>query len=237
MCDSGSVVMQRLEYQGSDGVSLLAQLVLPAGDGPFPGVLVAHEWWGNTDYPRSRARQLAAQGYAALTVDLYGQGRATASPDEARVWMLDALAQPQRLRMRFEAGLALLRYQPQISAQQIAAIGYCFGGRVVLDMARQGLDLVGVASFHGLLGTDTPAVPDAVTAAILVAHGDADELVTESDVARFEVEMQQAGVQYSLKRYPGAPHAYSNPASPNYRKAADQRAWADLTEFLQRLFD
>ena len=124
MCDSGSVVMQRLDYQGSDGVSLVAQLVLPAGDGPFPGVLVANEWWGNTDYPSSRARQLAAQGYAALTVDLYGQGRATASPDEARVWMLDALAQPQRLRMRFEEGLALLRHQQQISAQQIAAIGY-----------------------------------------------------------------------------------------------------------------
>ena len=151
--------------------------------------------------------------------------------------MLDALADPQRLRMRFEAGLALLRRQSQVSDQQIAAIGYCFGGRVVLDMARQGLDLAGVASFHGLLGTDTPAMPGMVKAAILVAHGDADELVSESDVSHFEVEMHNAGARYNLKRYQGAPHSYSNPASPNYRKLADQRSWTDLMEFLQQLFD
>nr|WP_256349576.1 dienelactone hydrolase family protein [Pseudomonas sp. D8002] len=150
---------------------------------------------------------------------------------------MDALADSERLRMRFEAGLELLRRQPQVSDQQVAAIGYCFGGRVVLDMARQGLDLIGVASFHGLLGTDTPAIPGMVKAVILVAHGDADELVSESDLSRFEVEMYEAGVRYSLKRYSGALHSYSNPASPNYRKVADQRSWADLMEFLRQLFD
>lgn len=231
-----SLNLERLDYSGPDGEPLVGYLALPTGDGLSPAVLVAHEWWGTTDYPRSRARQLAELGYCALAIDLYGQGETTAEPSEALTLMQAALAQPDRLRMRFEAGLALIRQHSQVNPRQVAAIGYCFGGRVVLDMARQGLDLAGVASFHGLLSTDTPATPGSVKAAILVAHSDADDLVPDSDVARFENEMRAAGAHYSLKRYPGVPHAYSNPASPNYQEAADERSWADLTAFLGMLF-
>ncbi|MBA4243668.1 MAG: dienelactone hydrolase [Pseudomonas sp.] len=200
-----------------------------------PGVLVVHEWWGPNDYAHSRARQLAALGYRALAVDMYGRG-STTDAGQAGEWMRIALADPVQLRERFEAGLQLLRQQPGVDPWRIAAIGYCFGGRVVLDMARQGADLAGVASIHGLLRTEVPAQRGLLKAKILVAHGDADLLVDDAEVQRFEAEMRDAGADLWLRRYPAAPHGFSNPASSGYQEEAERYSWADVQAFLVSLF-
>ncbi|WP_191833978.1 dienelactone hydrolase family protein [Pseudomonas fluorescens] len=200
-----------------------------------PGVLVVHEWWGPNDYAHSRARQLAALGYRALAVDMYGRG-STTDAGQAGEWMRIALADPVQLRERFEAGLQLLRQQPGVDPRRIAAIGYCFGGRVVLDMARQGLDLAGVASIHGLLRTELPAQRGSLRAKILVAHGDADLLVDDAEVQRFEAEMRHAGADLWLRRYPAASHGFSNPASSGYQEEAERRSWADVQAFFETLF-
>lgn len=200
-----------------------------------PGILVVHEWWGPNDFAYSRAQQLAALGYRALAIDMYGRGSAT-DAGQAGEWMRTALADPAQLRERFEAGLQLLRQQPGVDPRRIAAIGYCFGGRVVLDMARQGLDLAGVASIHGLLTTEVPAYRGSLRAKILVAHGDADLLVDDAEVQRFEAEMRNAGANLWLRRYPAAPHGFSNPASSGYQEEAERCSWADVQVFLETLF-
>lgn len=200
-----------------------------------PGILVVHEWWGPNDYAYSRTQQLAALGYRTLAIDMYGRG-STTDAGQAGEWMREALANPVQLRERFEAGLQLLRQQPGVDSRCIAAIGYCFGGRVVLDMARQGLDLAGVASIHGLLTTEVPAQRGTLKAKVLVAHGDADLLVDDAEVQRFEAEMRDAGAGLWLRRYPAAPHGFSNPASSGYQEEAERRSWTDVQKFFEILF-
>lgn len=235
---SASAVRTReLSYRSaSSDVSLAGYHASPEGDQLRPGVLVVHEWWGLNDYARQRARELAALGYSALAIDMYGDGRSATDPQQAGQLMHAALADPALLRERFLAGLALLRQLPGTDAERLAAIGYCFGGRVVLDMARQGEPLAGVVSFHGLLGTATPATPGSVKAKILVAHGDADSFVSAEEVARFEAEMQAAQADCRVCHYPDAPHGFTNSASPGYQQEADQRSWLDMQQFLRDLW-
>ena len=229
---------REIAYQGAAGDALVGYYACDERrPGPRPGVLVVHEWWGLNDYARRRVRELAALGYSALAIDMYGAGRCAAGMEEARALMQEALASPALLRERFLAGLELLRRQPGTDAGRLAAIGYCFGGRVVLDMARQGVALAGVVSFHGLLGTAAPATPGSVTAKILVAHGDADSLIGPADIARFKDEMRAAGADCRFRHHPDAPHGFSNPASPGYQQAADQRSWADMQAFFAELFE
>lgn len=232
-----SVRSEELSYCSADGGLLHAYHAWDeALAGPRPGVLVVHEWWGLNDYARRRARELAALGYNALAIDMYGEGRSATSMEGARELMQAALASPPTLRERFLAGLEQLRQQAQTDTRRLAAIGYCFGGRVVLDMARQGVPLAGVVSFHGLLGTATPAMPGSVQAKVLVQHGDADSLVSAEDVARFEAEMHAAGADYRVRHHADAPHAFSNPGSPGYQQAADRNSWADMQAFFAELF-
>jgi dienelactone hydrolase len=235
---SASAVRTReLSYRSaSSDVVLAGYHASPEGDQLRPGVLVVHEWWGLNDYAKRRARELAALGYSALAIDMYGEGRQAADHEQAGRLMQAALADPALLRERFLAGLEQLRLQPGTDGDRLAAIGYCFGGRVVLDMARQGVDLAGVVSFHGLLATTTPATPGAVRARILVAHGDADSLVDAEEVARFQTEMREAGADYRIRHHPDAPHGFTNRASPGYREEADRTSWTDMQCFLAELF-
>lgn len=241
-----AIQTREIPYQAADGTRLIGYFAYDdALAGPRPGVVVVHEFWGLNDYAKRRARDLAGLGYAALSIDMYGDGKHTEHPQQATAFMQEALKNADAAKARFQAGLDLLRQQPQTEPDKIAAIGYCFGGKVVLDMARQGLPLLGVASFHGVLASATPAQPGAVKAKILVEHGGADSLVPAASVAAFKQEMDQAGADYRFVVQPGAKHSFTNPDADRhkghgldvgYDPAADQRSWADLQAFLKQLF-
>jgi dienelactone hydrolase len=215
--------------------------------GPRPGVIVVHEWWGHNEYVRRRARMLAELGYTAFALDMYGDGRNTDRPEEAQKLLMAAVSDPAVAEERFFAACEVLKEHHATDASKIAAIGYCFGGAVVLQMARRGADLAGVASFHGTLSPQgPPAQPGAVEAKLLVLHGAADPLVPAEQLVAFKREMDAAGAQYSVIEYPGATHAFTNPEATErgrkldmplaYDKSADEQSWAELRNFLQGLF-
>ena len=241
-----AVQTQEIPYTSADGTRLIGYHAWDdAIEGKRPGVIVVHEWWGLNDYAKRRARDLAALGYSALAVDMYGEGKHTQHPKDAGAFMQAVMADPATPRARFQAGLDLLKAQPQTDAPRIAAIGYCFGGRVALDMARQGLPLAAVVSFHGALVTDTPAKPGSVKAKVLVEHGAADSFITPEQIAAFKAEMDQAGADYRFVELPGAKHGFSNPDADahkghgldlGYQKEADERSWADMQQLLKQVF-
>jgi dienelactone hydrolase len=211
-----------------------------------PGVLVVHEWWGLNDYARKRARMLAGMGYTALAVDMYGGGKTASHPDDAGKFASEVNKNMPVEKSRFEAAMKLLESNRTVEKGQIAAIGYCFGGGVVLNMARLGEDLKAVASFHGTLATDTPAKPGEVKAKVAVFTGADDPMAPKAQVDAFETEMQNAGVDYRLTRYPGAKHSFTNPDADKfgqqfklplaYNAAADMDSWKQLGEFLASVF-
>lgn len=237
---------RELSYQSAEGATLRGYLAYDAAQqGPRPGILVAPEFWGLNDYIRRRARELAALGYTALALDMYGDGKVTRVPAEAVALMQAATASPELTRQRFEAALDLLLRQPEVDPQRVGAIGYCFGGKLVLDMARQGLPLAGVVSFHGRLTPTVPATPGAVRARVLVEHGEADSMTTPEQLRAFEEEMRQAGVDYRLVVHPGARHGFTNPQADErrtegldigYQKEADERSWEDMKAFFAEVF-
>jgi dienelactone hydrolase len=217
-----------------------------SAQGKRPAVLVVHEWWGLDEYARKRARMLAELGYTALAVDMYGGGKTAAHPDDAKKFSGELRQNLPLARERFLAALEFVRKQPAVDPERIAAIGYCFGGGVVLAMARSGADLDGVASFHGSLGTETPARPGTIRARILVLNGAADNFVTPEQIAAFNKEMAEAGAGYQFVNYPGAKHSFTNPAADDngrkfnlplaYSPEADRQSWQELQEFLQEIF-
>ncbi len=211
-----------------------------------PGVLVVHEWWGHNAYVRKRAEQLAGMGYTALALDMYGEGRHSEHPEQAKAFMQQAMQDREGSVARFVAAQHLLQAQPSVDPSRIAAIGYCFGGGVVLDMARRGLDLKAVASFHGMLGTATPAQSGQVKARVLVANGQEDGFVSPEQIAGFKQEMEHAGVDYTFVNYAGARHSFTNPEADaigarhhmpvSYNAAADKASWAELARMLDEVF-
>lgn len=211
-----------------------------------PAVLVVHEWWGNNEYARKRAIMLAELGYIALAVDMYGDGKIAQHPDDALQFSREVMKDKQLAEERFNAALAFIKQQPLVDSSRIAAIGYCFGGAVVLQMARSGIDLKGVASFHGSLATDSPALPGEVKANILVLNGEKDTLVPPQQVQEFLDEMTLSGASFRYIGYLGAKHGFTNPDADNYAKIfglplaydkrVDQNSWAELQKFLHEIF-
>ncbi len=215
--------------------------------GKRPGVLVVHEWWGQNEYARKRARMLAQLGYTALAVDMYGDGKLAPHPDEAGKLSSEVMNHFNEYgKPRFLAAQEFLMKQPTVDPDNIAAIGYCFGGAVVLNMARQGADLKGAASFHAPLAALQPAVPGGVKAKIRVYHGGDDKFTTPEGVEAFKKEMTDAKADFKFFSYPGAVHSFTNPdATKNglkfklplaYNAKADKESWADMTMFLKEIF-
>lgn len=214
--------------------------------GKRPGVLVVHERWGLTDYSRMRARMLAELGYTALAVDMFGDGRTAVNPGEAKQYTGEVMKDLNVAEARFNAAVEFLKKQETVDGERLAAIGYCFGGGVVLYMARQGVDLQGIVSFHGSLTTDKPAAPGAIRAKILVLNGDADQFTTPQQIAAFKQEMKNAGADYRFVSYPNAKHSFTNPEADAYAKkfnlpvgynaAADRQSWMEMKEFFASLF-
>jgi dienelactone hydrolase len=228
----------------ADGTTLKGYLARPAAaGGKRPGVLVVHEWWGNNDYSRKRADMLAELGYVALAVDMFGDGKIVDNPKDAMALAGEAGKNLDVSEKRFAAARALLAGQPDVDAGRIAAVGYCFGGGMALQMARRGVDLAGVVTFHGSLGTQSPAKQGAVKAKLLVLNGAADPLVKPEQIAAFKKEMQDAGVPYTFIDYPGAVHGFTSPAATEngkkfnlplaYDADADKKSWAEMQGFLQ----
>jgi len=214
--------------------------------GRRPGVLVVPEWWGLNDYARKRAKMLAELGYTALAVDMYGEGKQTALPEEAGKLSSEVTKDFDVAKARFIAALDFLKQHPTVVPTRIAAIGYCFGGGVVLNMARQGVDLKGVVSFHGGLTAVKPAQPGSVKAKILVLNGDADKFVTPEQIEAFKQEMRAAGADFQFISYTGAMHSFTNPEATElgkkfnmpiaYNAKADKESWNEMKEFLSTIF-
>jgi dienelactone hydrolase len=214
--------------------------------GKRPGVLVVHEWWGHNEYARKRARMLAELGYTALAVDMYGEGKQAMHPDDAMKFSSEAMKNFDVSKARFLAAMNFLKKQPTVDPKRLAAIGYCFGGGVVLNMARQGVDLKGVASFHGSLAAVKPAVRGKVKAKIRVYNGAADTFIPEQAINAFMDEMMAAKVDFQFSNYTGAIHSFTNPDADElgkkfnlplgYNADADKRSWEELETFLEMIF-
>jgi len=208
-----------------------------------PGVLVAPEWWGLNDYPKGRAKQLAELGYVAFVADYYGDGKVTEDPKQAGEWAGQVRPNADKFRALGEAALRELKARPEVDPDKIAAIGYCFGGSAVLELARSGADLKGVVSFHGALATSKPAQAGDVKAKVLVFHGAADPMVKHEEVAKFESEMKSARVESKVVQYEGAEHAFTNPNADShgipgikYDEKADKESWEAMKGFFAEVF-
>ena len=240
-------VQERFVEYGAPGHVMKGYLAYDGNiKGKRPGVMVVHEWWGLNDYTRKRARMLAELGYTALAVDMYGEGKEALNPEDAAKLSSGVMKNFDGAVARFTAALDYLKQQPTVDPQHIAAIGYCFGGGVVLNMARQGIDLKGVASFHGSLTAVKPAGPGTIKAKILVMNGGADNFITPEQIEVFKREMKAADVDYQFISYPGALHAFTNPDADMYAKKfnlhigysadADRKSWEELKKFLHDIF-
>jgi len=230
----------------SNGVTMNGYLAYDASNqGKRPGILVVHEWWGLNDYPKMRARKLAELGYVALAVDMYGNGKTVDNPDDAGKMATPFYQNLQMTKSRFDAALSKLKTYSQVDTNQIGAIGYCFGGGVVLNMARMGENLKGVVSFHGGL-VGAPAEKNLLKAKILVCHGADDQFVKPQEVAQFKKQMDSVAADYTFKQYPNATHAFTNPAATStgekykipiaYNAAADTASWNDMKQFFAKIF-
>jgi len=242
---SPSVKEETVNYR-NDSVGMVGYVAYDANkEGKRPGILVVPEWWGLVDYPKMRARQLAELGYVAMAVDIFGGGETADNPADAQKMSAPFYSNLQMTKSRFDAALKKLKTYSQVDTNNIAAIGYCFGGGIVLNMAKMGEDLKGVVSFHGnLIGA--PANKDLLKAKILVCHGEADQFVKAQDVAQFKKQMDSIGADYTFKQYPDATHAFTNPKSTEngekfkmpikYNAAADSASWNDMKDFFAKIF-
>jgi dienelactone hydrolase len=238
----GEVKTEIVDYKDGD-VTLRGYLAYDDSiQGKRPGIVVIPEWWGLNDYIKGRAAQLAKLGYIAFAADIYGDGFVTDDPKVAGE-KSGAAKQAGLLRPRGKLALEQLKKNERVDPQNVAAIGYCFGGSTVLEMARDGQELKGVVSFHGALKSDHPAQKGQVKPRVLVLHGAADPLVPPEEVAALEKEMKDAGADAKVVQYPGAKHAFTNPDADKYNlppvaynKSADEKSWREMQNFFAEIF-
>jgi len=244
---NADIIGKEVDYS-ADGISFKGYLAYDASvKEKRPAVLVVHEWWGHNEYARKRARMLAEIGYVALAVDMYGDGKKADHPADAGAFAGEVMKNMESARRRFEAALELLKKHRASDPANIAAIGYCFGGGVVLNMARMGVDLKGVVSFHGSLGAAVESKPGKIKAKILVCNGKEDVMVTPKQIEDFKAEMNAAKVGYRFNNYEDAKHSFTNPDADTfavkfklplaYNRKADKSSWIDMQLFLRDVFN
>ncbi len=241
-----AVIGKKVSYQAGDTTLKGYVAYDDSFKGKRPAVLVVHEWWGHNEYARKRVRMLAELGYTALAVDMYGDGKQAHHPDDAGKFSSEVAKNAVLAKARFDAAYSLISKETTVDANNIGAIGYCFGGSVVLNMARIGEPLKAVASFHGGLGTATPAEAGKVKARIASFTGEDDPMIPAVQVAAFKQEMDKAGVTYKAVTYPGAKHSFTNPDADKYGQefklplaynaAADKASWDEGLAFLADAF-
>lgn len=241
-----NITSSRIDYRVGDNIHQARLVSDDSLSAKRPGVILLHEWWGVNDYMLERAHLLAELGYVALAIDMYGNGRVANNPDEAGELMNGVLDDMEAGTGALRAGYQLLLEQASVDADKTAAIGYCFGGAMVLHMARIGMPLSAVASFHGALGSFHTAEPGSIGARILVCHGEADSMVTMDDLAGFRSEMDTAQANYDVRLYADAKHGFSSrQADANssrygidvgYNVEADQESWQAMKSLFDEVF-
>ena len=230
---------RRLQYH--DGDVVLEGMVAWDSDarGPLPGVMIAHAWGGEGDFENGKARALAELGYVGFALDMYGRGRRGGNPDENAALMQPFVENRSLLQARIGAALAAFRALPEVDAARMAAIGFCFGGMCVLDLARTGADLRAVVSFHGLLGAPGNTRDVQIPARVLVLHGHDDPMVPVDQVVALQTELSEAGADWQVHVYGNTMHAFTNPAAADpdfgtvYSAVADRRSWRTMSDFLE----
>jgi dienelactone hydrolase len=211
--------------------------------GPRPGVLVVHEWWGHNEHARTQARRLAEAGYVGFALDMFGDGKSTTHPDSAQAFMNQALSDIPGLMARFAAALAQLKADQNVDSTRVAAIGYCFGGAVVLSQASSGADLDAVASFHGAMPPGGAPDSGAVKARILIMTGGADPMIPAANVDSSVAKLRKAGATVEVITYPHAQHSFTNPRADSvgmpglkYDAEVDRQSWEAMLKMLREVF-
>jgi dienelactone hydrolase len=240
---SNSIIQQEIHYQDSTGQHLVGYVAYPAHSQAAPAVLVCPEWWGRNDYVERRAQELAEHGYVAFAIDMYGDKKLALDPATANQYMMSTFANPSTIVDRASSAYRALAALPQVDAHKIAAIGFCYGGKVALDLARSGADLKAVATFHANLSAQQPAQASQFKAQVLVAHGADDSMVSLDDVEHFKQEMAAAHVKAEVDIYAGAKHGFSNPAADDnaakygtdlaYHAEAERQSFSKMYALLQ----
>jgi len=242
---AGAVKTKEIEYkQEGTGTPLKGMIAWDdAQTGKRPGVLVVHEWWGLNEHARNAARKLAEAGYVGFALDMYGNGKSTTHQHDAEMMMNDTVKDPAVIAARFNAALAQLKQDPHVDPEKVAAIGYCFGGAVALSMARAGVDLDAVVTFHGILSTQTPAEKGKIKPRLLVLTGTADSFVPPEQVEALKKEMTAAGANFEVVTYPGAKHGFTNPKAAQYgmdalgyNADAAKQSWAAMLKLFKEVF-
>lgn len=243
-----NILMEQVSYSAG-GADMRGQVAWnDDSEGPRPGVLVVHEWWGNNDYSQSRASKLAELGYAAMSVDMYGEGRTVDNPGDATELMTNLLSDLPRMRERLAAANSLLANHAAVDSERIAAIGYCMGGGIVLNAARYGADFKAVASFHGSieLAIAADGEGESIKGRVAVYNGEEDGFVAADTIEQLHAEMDRIGADYQFIALPGAVHAFTNPAATangekfglplRYNQRADCCSWDHLCLLLESAF-
>lgn len=240
---SAEVQTQTMEYEVNGETFTGYMAYDDEAEGKRPGVLVVHEWWGHNEFARKQAERLAAEGYTAFALDMYGSGKLAEHPEDAQQFMKEATKDMDQVKARFMAAKELLQQHDSVDSSKIAAQGYCFGGAVVLNMARMGVDLDAVVSYHGALGSPIKAEAGKVQPRIHVYTGGADKMVPSDQVSDLVKEMQDAEADLTLVNFPGVLHSFTNPGADKvaeefnmpiaYNEEAANRSW----EGTMRLYD
>jgi len=231
-----------IEYR--DGATLLKGFLAdPQASEVRPAILVAHEAPGLDDHVKRRSQMLADLGYVAFAVDMYGEGKVAANTDEAMAMLAPVRDDQALLRRRIRAAFDTLAAMPQVDKSRMAAMGYCFGGMVALELARSGAPTVATVSFHGMLASKTPDDARNIKGKVLVCTGADDPIVPPEQVQAFQKEMTTAGVDWQVVCYGGAKHAFTNPNAAKagrpalaYNRAADERSWIAMKDFFAEVF-
>ena len=243
---SNNIITREISYQDEQGNNFIGYFAYPEYAKNLAAVLVCHEWWGRNDYPEHRVHQLAEAGYAAFALDMYGDKKIATDPQTANAYMMETFAEPNLIVERASAALQTLIAQPEVNADKIAVIGFCYGGKVALDLARSGADVKVVATFHANLSAQNPAQKDQFKAEVLVAHGADDSMVSLDDVEAFKQEMTTADVKHHVEIYPHTKHGFTNPAADEkaktygidlgYNATSEQNALTALYTLLDKKF-
>jgi len=248
LCATASAAQAKLVSRMIDfeheGTALQGYLVYDdAVSGTRPGILVAHEWWGLNDYARHRADQLAEMGYVAFATDMYGKGKVTEHPEEAMEWSSTITKNIATWQARARLGLDILAKDEHVDPDRLAAVGYCFGGATVLELAFSGAPVRGVASFHGSLPVPDPETIKGMTAKLLICHGAADGFTPPEKLAEFVKALNDAGVDWEMDMYGGAVHSFTVKGAEDrgipglaYNAEADARSWARMQAFFAEIF-
>lgn len=240
-----AITTREIQYQAQDGTTLIGYFAAPESTQAVAGVIVAPEWWGRTEYTEQRARELAEHGFAALAIDMYGDKKVTTNVPQASEWMTQTFQNANTIVDRATAGLATLAAQPEVDATHLAAIGFCYGGKVVLDLARTGADLKAVVTFHAAnVSPRQEGDAQNIKAELLVLHGELDSMLSLAAIESFEQEMTAAQVKYEVIVFKGAKHGFSNTLADERAKAnnvdlgynveAEQKGLAAMYQLLDR---